>query len=199
MGKIKAVVAISGNAGSGKDSVAEIIQRSLNRVFVTPLVISFEARLKDAACELLRTNAYAHKWEEADMGWGMTGQTFLARLDDFMLSTSGNPNILANLLAEEIRELNASVCCDQPDSCRAVVIVENVRTSGELKTLLGVGVPLVTVRVARSSARVSDKKTTLDDFTDWDFVLDNDGSPADLQTKVVEGVLQRLNELSNAK
>jgi len=177
------IISITGKIGSGKDTIADIIIQH------TPYhdwkIKKFAGKLKDIA-EILsgvpKINFEDQEFKKQDMGpeWGMTYRDLLQKLGTEAMRNGLHENVWVNALFADYH-FNIEKDEQMPNW-----LITDCRFPNELeavKTHKG-----ITIKVIRDSGNTIGtthaSETALDDYTEWDYVVDNNGSIEDLKTQV---------------
>jgi hypothetical protein len=177
------IISITGKIGSGKDTIADIIMQ------YTPYhdweIKKFAGKLKVIA-EILsgvpKINFEDQEFKKQDMGpeWGMTYRDLLQRLGTEAMRNGLHENVWVNALFADYH-FNIEKDEQMPNW-----LITDCRFPNELeavKTHKG-----ITIKVIRDSGNTVGtthaSETALDDYTEWDYVVDNNGSIEDLKTQV---------------
>ena len=177
------IISITGKIGSGKDTIADIIMQH------TPYhdweIKKFAGKLKDIA-EILsgvpKINFEDQEFKKQDMGpeWGMTYRDLLQKLGTEAMRNGLHENVWVNALFADYH-FNIEEDEQMPNW-----LITDCRFPNELeavKTHKG-----ITIKVIRDSGNTIGtthaSETALDDYTKWDYVVDNNGSFEDLKTQV---------------
>jgi len=195
-GNNMAIISISGKIGSGKDTIADIIMQ------YTPYhrwqVKKFAGKLKDIA-EILtgvpKINFEDQEFKQQDMGpeWGMTYRDLLQKLGTEAMRSGLHKNVWVNALfadyqfnIEEDEQIHYWIITDSrfPNELAAVkehngIAIKVIRDSGN------------TIGTTHTS------ETALDDYTDWDYVINNNGTLEELKTRVLS-ILEKESLLKYA-
>ena len=193
-GNNMAVISISGKIGSGKDTIADIIMQ------YTPYhrwqVKKFAGKLKDIA-EILtgvpKINFEDQEFKQQDMGpeWGMTYRDLLQKLGTEAMRNGLHKNVWVNALfadfnIDEDEQVSYWIITDSrfPDELEAVkkhngITIKVIRDSGN------------TIGTTHTS------ETALDNYTEWDYVIDNTGTLEELKTRVLS-ILEKESLLKYA-
>jgi len=195
-GNNMAIISISGKIGSGKDTIADIIMQ------YTPYhrwqVKKFAGKLKDIA-EILtgvpKINFEDQEFKQQDMGpeWGMTYRDLLQKLGTEAMRSGLHKNVWVNALfadyqfnIEEDEQVHYWIITDSrfPNELAAVkehngIAIKVIRDSGN------------TIGTTHTS------ETALDDYTDWDYVINNNGTLEELKTQVLS-ILEKESLLKYA-
>jgi len=180
-----AIISISGKIGTGKDTVADIIQS------ITPYynweVKKFAGKLKVIA-EIL-TGIPTRQFEDQEfknqdmpLEWGMTYRDLLQKLGTDAMRNGLHKNVWVNaLMADYKGQQNVDGSFSHPNW-----LITDTRFPNELeaaKTHNG-----IVIKVVRESGNTIGtthaSETALDDYTKWDYVVDNNGSFEELKTQV---------------
>jgi len=175
--------------GSGKDTVADMIVEA--QVPETKVIrIAFADTLKEACKSLF---GFSHgqvydqeKKEQVDHRWGVTPRQALQWVGTDCIRNNLHPSfwVMAarNRIIGEIGDTEGPVC----------VVVTDVRFPNEVDAIHEWGGDVWNVRrqsvidAERSAPHAPHRsETALDDWVEWEFVLENDGSLDDLRTNVV--------------
>lgn len=191
-----AIISISGKIGSGKDTIADIIMQ------YTPYhhwqVKKFAGKLKDIA-EILtgvpKINFEDQEFKQQDMGpeWGMTYRDLLQKLGTEAMRNGLHKNVWVNALfadyqfnIEEDEQIPYWIITDSrfPDELAAVkkhngIAIKVIRDSGN------------TVGITHTS------ETALDNYTEWDYIIDNNGTLEELKTQILS-ILEKESLLKYA-
>jgi len=189
-----AIISISGKIGSGKDTIADIIMQ------YTPYhrweVKKFAGKLKDIA-EILtgvpKINFEDQEFKQQDMGpeWGMTYRDLLQKLGTEAMRNGLHKNVWVNALfadfnIDEDEQVSYWIITDSrfPDELEAVkkhngITIKVIRDSGN------------TIGTTHTS------ETALDNYTEWDYVIDNTGTLEELKTRVLS-ILEKESLLKYA-
>lgn len=177
------IISITGKIGSGKDTIADIIMQ------YTPYhdweIKKFAGKLKVIA-EILsgvpKINFEDQEFKKQDMGpeWGMTYRDLLQKLGTEAMRNGLHENVWVNALFADYH-FNIEEDEQMPNW-----LITDCRFPNELeavKTHKG-----ITIKVIRDSGNTIGtthaSETALDDYTEWDYVVDNNGSIEDLKTQV---------------
>ena len=188
------IISITGKIGSGKDTIADIIMQ------YTPYhdweIKKFAGKLKDIA-EILsgvpKINFEDQEFKKQDMGpeWGMTYRDLLQKLGTEAMRNGLHTNVWVNALMSDYTPTHYAVGALETELSEESAIYPNwlitdCRFPNELeavKTHKG-----ITIKVIRDSGNTIGtthaSETALDDYTKWDYVVDNNGSFEDLKTQV---------------
>jgi hypothetical protein len=189
------IISITGKIGSGKDTIADIIMQ------YTPYhdweIKKFAGKLKVIA-EILsgvpKINFEDQEFKKQDMGpaWGMTYRDLLQKLGTEAMRNGLHENVWVNALFSDYNREWVSIG-DNTASEDAFLdkiypnwIITDTRFPNELeaaKALNG-----ITIKVIRDSGNTIGtthaSETALDDYTEWDYIVDNNGSFEELKTQV---------------
>ena len=200
------IISITGKICSGKDTIAEIIKQ------ITPYhnweTKKFAGKLKDIA-EIL-TGVSKHHFEDQefkkqDMGaeWGMTYRDLLQKLGTEAMRNGLHENVwvnalfadyVANTVAIGTNEFNITETDELPNW-----IITDCRFPNELEAVKKrSGVAIKVIRESGNTVGTSHtSETALDDYTDWDYVIDNNGTIEELKAQVLS-ILEKENLLKYA-
>jgi len=189
------IISITGKIGSGKDTIADIIMQ------YTPYhdweIKKFAGKLKVIA-EILsgvpKINFEDQEFKKQDMGpaWGMTYRDLLQKLGTEAMRNGLHENVWVNALFSDYNREWVSIG-DNTASEDAFLdkiypnwIITDTRFPNELeaaKALNG-----ITIKVIRDSGNTIGtthaSETALDDYTEWDYIVNNNGSFEELKTQV---------------
>jgi hypothetical protein len=177
------IISITGKIGSGKDTIADIIMQ------YTPYhdweIKKFAGKLKDIA-EILsgvpKINFEDQEFKKQDMGpnWGMTYRDLLQRLGTEAMRNGLHENVWVNALFADYH-FNIEEDEQMPNW-----LITDCRFPNELEAVKAH--KGITIKVIRDSGNTVGtthaSETALDDYTEWDYVVDNNGSIEDLKTQV---------------
>jgi hypothetical protein len=189
------IISITGKIGSGKDTIADIIMQ------YTPYhdweIKKFAGKLKVIA-EILsgvpKINFEDQEFKKQDMGpaWGMTYRDLLQKLGTEAMRNGLHENVWVNALFSDYNREWVSIGDNTAsedtflDKIYPNWIITDTRFPNELeavKTHKG-----ITIKVIRDSGNTVGtthaSETALDDYTKWDYVVDNNGSFEDLKTQI---------------
>lgn len=177
------IISITGKIGSGKDAIADIIMQ------YTPYhdweVKKFAGKLKDIASIISgvpKINFEDQEFKKQDMGpeWGMTYRDLLQKLGTEAMRNGLHENVWVNALFADYH-FNIEEDGQMPNW-----LITDTRFPNELeavKTHKG-----ITIKVIRDSGNTIGtthaSETALDDYTEWDYIVDNNGSFEELKTQV---------------
>ena len=177
------IISITGKIGSGKDTIADIIMQ------YTPYhdweIKKFAGKLKVIA-EILsgvpKINFEDQEFKKQDMGleWGMTYRDLLQRLGTEAMRNGLHENVWVNALFADYH-FNIEEDEQMPNW-----LITDCRFPNELEAVKAH--KGITIKVIRDSGNTIGtthaSETALDDYTEWDYVVDNNGSIEDLKTQV---------------
>lgn len=189
------IIGISGKIGSGKDTIAQMIQNRLQLEEDTHLRYStweirkFAGKLKQIAS--LLTGIPVERFEDQEFKktslgpvWNdMTVREFLQRLGTDACRDNIHPNIWVNAL---FADYNTKVFVALPRHATDRWIITDVRFPNEadaIKAREG-----ILLRINRPTERKDEhpSETALDNYEGFNYVINNDGTLEDLKVKVVE-------------
>ena len=177
------IISITGKISSGKDTIADIIMQ------YTPYhdweIKKFAGKLKVIA-EILsgvpKINFEDQEFKKQDMGpnWGMTYRDLLQRLGTEAMRNGLHENVWVNALFADYH-FNIEEDEQMPNW-----LITDCRFPNELEAVKAH--KGITIKVIRDSGNTVGtthaSETALDDYTEWDYVVDNNGSIEDLKTQV---------------
>ena len=190
------IISITGKISSGKDTIAEIIQQ------VTPYhdweIKKFAGKLKVIA-EILsgvpKINFEDQEFKKQDMGpeWGMTYRDLLQKLGTEAMRNGLHENVWVNALFADYH-FNIEEDEQMPNW-----LITDCRFPNELEAVKAH--KGITIKVSRDSSNTIGtthaSETALDDYNEWDYVVDNNGSIEDLKTQVLS-ILEKESLLKYA-
>jgi hypothetical protein len=202
------IISVSGKMGSGKDSIAKIIQELQPEMGWE--IKKWAGKLKQVATML--TGIPIEKWEDQEfkkeyMGdmWGMTYREFLQRLGTDAMRDGLHQNVWVNSLMAEYKLKFITI--PRPDLVEEVErlgfkdpatmfpvfpnwIITDTRFINEAEAMRNGG--HLSIRVNRfDSGNTHPSETNLDNYGRFDFIIDNTGTLEELRTKVGE-ILERV-------
>lgn len=195
------IIGIIGKMGSGKDTLAKMIQE------IQPEygweVKQFSGKLKQVASILTgidveRFNDQQFKSQQMDESWnGMTYREFLQRLGTDAIRNVLHNNVWINALMSDYKPYNHPI-----ESGSGIFvnrfpnwIISDVRFSNEAETIRRMGYPLV--KITRGSSLDShSSETNMDLYGRHHYEIDNNGSISDLRDQV-KSLLSRLSSTIN--
>ena len=194
------IISISGKIGSGKDTVADIIQSiDISRKWE---VKKWAGKLKQVAT--LLTGIPMEKWEDqefkkTELGpeWGMTVRDLLQKLGTDAMRNGLHENTWVNALMSEYLATTITTGINEWDYWEEDVlpnwIVTDTRFPNEVKAIKEKGGILIKIERDTSNTIGTGhiSETALDDYTEWDYVIDNNGSLLDLRMKIKDIFLER--------
>jgi len=195
-GNNMAIISISGKIGSGKDTIADIIMQ------YTPYhrwqVKKFAGKLKDIA-EILtgvpKINFEDQEFKQQDMGpeWGMTYRDLLQKLGTEAMRNGLHKNVWVNALFADY-QFNID-----EDEQVAYWIITDSRFPNELAAVKEHnGIAIKVIRDSGNTIGTTHtSETALDDYTDWDYVINNNGTLEELKTQVLS-ILEKESLLKYA-
>jgi len=158
---------ISGKAGSGKDTVADILKNNLKD---KTIIISYASYLKEYAKNILNWNGNNED----------KPRTFLQEIGDLVKSI--NPNFLVNRILEDIEVYKHYY---------QNIIISDARFESEIKSIENKYKCVKIYVYGRDNNLTSVQKehnteTSLDGYHDYDYMINNNGTLDDLNRKVLE-------------
>ena len=195
------IISISGRIGSGKDTVANIIEQ------VSPSnnwqIKKFAGKLKDIA-ELLTGIPKIHfedqEFKKTSMApeWNMTYRDFLQRIGTEAMRNGLHKNVWVNALFSDYKATTIAVGSNEFDITEKDVLpnwlITDTRFPNELEAVKHHNG--ITIKVIRDSGNtvgtLHSSETALDHYTNWDYVIDNNGSIEDLKAQIFS-ILEKEN------
>lgn len=159
------IIIVSGKARSGKNTVADMIEKNTNKKTVQ---IAYADYLK----------MYAKKITDEEKP-----RELLQILGVELIKTHVNENMLINRIVEDIKVY--SFFFEQ-------IIITDARFESEITTIKSNFKNSISIRVIGGNSDLTEKQknhkteTGLDEFNDYDFVIENNGTLNDLEEKVRE-------------
>ena len=187
------IISISGRIGSGKDTVANIIEQ------VSPSnnwqIKKFAGKLKDIA-ELLTGIPKIHfedqEFKKTSMApeWNMTYRDFLQRIGTEAMRNGLHENVWVNALFSDYKATTIAVGSNEFDITEKDVLpnwlITDTRFPNELEAVKQHNG--ITIKVIRDSGNtvgtLHSSETALDHYTNWDYVINNNGSIEDLKAQI---------------
>lgn len=187
------IISLSGRIGSGKDTVANIIEQ------VSPSnnwqIKKFAGKLKDIA-ELLTGIPKIHfedqEFKKTSMApeWNMTYRDFLQRIGTEAMRNGLHENVWVNALFSDYKATTIAVGSNEFDITEKDVLpnwlITDTRFPNELEAVKQHNG--ITIKVIRDSGNtvgtLHSSETALDHYTNWDYVIDNNGSIEDLKAQI---------------
>jgi hypothetical protein len=179
------IISVSGKIGSGKDTVAKIIQDA------TPYynweVKKFAGKLKYVAT--LLSGIPMEKWEDQEFKqtemspeWGMTYREFLQRIGTEAMRDGLHTDTWVNALFADYNESESNW------------VVTDTRFPNEINAIKRYnGLKIKVIRDSGNTVGTEHpSETALNDYNEWDYIIDNTGSIEDLQKKVTN-ILEKEN------
>ena len=159
------VILLSGKARSGKDTAADVILKKYNGI---PFAFADD----------VKKIAYNH------FGWhGEKDELGRKLLQD--IGTTGrnyNRDLWANKTVDMIQEWSLQSSDNQ------LAVVTDTRYPNEIQRVKHEFSDVVTIRITRDSVEKlkHPSETALDQWTDWDYVVENNGTKEEFQRKILE-------------
>jgi hypothetical protein len=191
------IISVSGKIGSGKDTVANLIMQ------LTPTknwkIKKFAGKLKQVAT--LITAIPIEKWEDQEFKqsqlgpeWNMTVRDFLQKLGTEAVRDGLHSNAWVNALFADYKI--QTVYEGEWDYWEKQVepnwIITDTRFPNEIEAIQNRNGILI--KVIRDSGNTvgtgHSSETALDNFTQWNYVIENNGTIEDLKQKVAEILLK---------
>lgn len=194
-----AIISISGKISTGKDTVADIIQS------ITPYynweVKKFAGKLKVIA-EIL-TGVPTRQFEDQEFKkqdmppeWGMTYRDLLQKLGTDAMRNGLHTNVWVNaLFADYIGMYDL----DTDRTTYPNWIISDCRFPNEFKSVQDhKGINIKVVRETGNTVGIIHaSETALDDCTEWDYIVDNNGTVEELTAQILS-ILEKENLLKYA-
>lgn len=195
------IISLSGRIGSGKDTVANIIEQ------VSPSnnwqIKKFAGKLKDIA-ELLTGIPKIHfedqEFKKTSMPpeWNMTYRDFLQRIGTEAMRNGLHENVWVNALFSDYKATTIAVGSNEFDITEKDVLpnwlITDTRFPNELEAVKKHNG--ITIKVIRDSGNtvgtLHSSETALDYYTEWDYVIDNNGSIEELKAQIFS-ILEKEN------
>lgn len=165
------VIILSGKARSGKNEAASIIKNKLNK----SVIISYASYLKEYSKNILN-------WDGSE---DAKPRSFLQEIGDIVKKI--DPKFLVNRILEDIE-----VYSNYFD----YVIISDARFKNEIEEIKNKYDSIV-IRINRDGNDLTQEEqnhnteTSLDDYNDYDYIIDNNGSKEEYKNKI-EKVLEEL-------
>jgi len=208
------IISITGKIGSGKDTVADIIKQTTQ---IDWEVKKFAGKLKTIAeilCGVPKFNFEDQEFKKTQMSeeWGMTYREFLQKLGTEAMRDGLHKNVWINALFADYRPLDDTLRssmgnvidyseCEFPNW-----IITDTRFPNEMEAvkrrkglIIKVERDLI-LRKGYSTPTESDlhpSETSLDNYTEWDYVIENNGTLQELNQKVID-ILEKENLIKYA-
>lgn len=187
------IISVSGKIGSGKDTIAGLIQSiDYSRQWE---VKKWAGKLKEVAT--LITGIPMEKWEDqefkkTDLGpeWGMTVRDLLQKLGTDAMRNGLHTNTWVNALMSEYVATTITTGINEWDFWEQDVlpnwIITDTRFPNEVEAIKKRnGLLIKVVRDSGNNVGTTHiSETALDDYNDWDYIIDNNGSIVDLRNKI---------------
>jgi hypothetical protein len=191
------IISLSGKIGSGKDTVAKIIQD------ITPTyewkVKKFAGKLKEVATIL--SGVEIEKWEDQEFKqsqmseeWGMTYRDFLQKIGTEAMRNGLHTNTWVNALFADYKiMLYPFNCTIDKHGELPNWIITDTRFPNEMEAVRNhVGIAIKVVRDSGNTIGTThESETALDNYNDWDYVIENNGTIDDLKQKVYSILKER--------
>jgi hypothetical protein len=187
------IISISGKIGSGKDTIAEIIKQEMPAAGWE--VKKFAGKLKEIATLLtsipvtqfedqsFKQTLLPEQWNDAN-GNAMTVRDLLQRLGTEAMRSGLHENVWVNALMSDL----------EPNSNW---IITDTRFPNEIDACVHHGAITILVQRDLSTTPLCAhaSETALDQYDQWDYIINNTGSMQNLRRKV--GEILRENPLTN--
>jgi len=191
------IISLSGKIGSGKDTVAKIIQD------ITPTyewkVKKFAGKLKEVATIL--SGVEIEKWEDQEFKqsqmseeWGMTYRDFLQKIGTEAMREGLHTNTWVSALFADYKiMLYPFNCTIDKHGELPNWIITDTRFPNEMEAVRNhVGIAIKVVRESGNTIGTThESETALDNYNDWDYVIENNGTIDDLKQKVYSILKER--------
>jgi hypothetical protein len=166
------IIGLSGKLKSGKDSVfAEILKHSPRPW----QLVKFADKLKQMTSIILNctpADLESHEYKDTLVHWlGVTPRHILQVMGTEFGRNMLHPDIWVNSLLSQHRPFDYWCCTD----VRFVNESEGIRKLGGL---------VIRINRNTNSTDTHLSETALDNYTDWDYVIDNNGTLEELKEKV---------------
>ena len=194
------IISITGKIGSGKDTIAEIIQQSTQLDWE---VKKFAGKLKTIAellCGVPKQNFESQEFKKTQMSeeWGMTYREFLQKLGTEALRSNLHENVWINALFSDYKAKTVAVGTSEFDITEKDEfpnwIITDTRFPNEMdavKSKNGLVIKVertLKLRKGYDTPNETDlhpSETSLDNYTEWDYVIENNGTLEELRAKVM--------------
>ena len=194
------IISITGKIGSGKDTIAEIIQQSTQLDWE---VKKFAGKLKTIAellCGVPKQNFESQEFKKTQMTeeWGMTYREFLQKLGTEALRSNLHENVWINALFSDYKAKTVAVGTSEFDITEKDElpnwIITDTRFPNEMdavKSKNGLVIKVertLKLRKGYDTPNETDlhpSETSLDNYTEWDYVIENNGTLEELRAKVM--------------
>jgi hypothetical protein len=199
------IISISGKIGSGKDTIAEIIKEKMPEAGWE--VKKFAGKLKEVATLLtsipvdkfedqsFKQTTLPSEWNDSN-GDPMTVRDLLQRLGTEAMRHGLHNNVWVNALFSDYKPMY-NVKSPMTADTAPNWIITDTRFPNEIDACVNRGA--ITILVQRDSGNhvgtTHASETALDDYNQWDYIVDNTGSVENLRRKVHE--ILRENSLIN--
>jgi len=187
------VIGISGKAQSGKTTsyniIKDIIKEEYKDNMYRTLYLPFAGKLKSVAIDLFDWSGDKELYKNADGSMDETkGRGLLIALGQYMRKIK--PNIWAAYVKKEI--LTGTT---DPINDKTIYLIDDIRFKNEMETLKTFGKKLVSIRLSRESQlKIDDiSENDLDDYTAFDFTIENNGTIAELKDKLRNIIKEAIN------
>ena len=179
------IVLISGKKQAGKNTVAEILKKELSLKGCNVIEMAFADPLKKMAQEVFRLTPRqiwngAEK-EKLDKRWGMTPREIMQKLGT-EVGRSIHSDVWVLNLCYRVKEANFEKNCPN----QTVVLVTDTRFPNEVEIPKKILSEIATIRVNRPGMPATafdshPSETSLDNYNDWDYFVNNFGTLEDLR------------------
>lgn len=171
------IILIGGKARVGKDTMADYLVENLDN--------------KDKICRV-QVSQYIKYYAQKYFGWDGREETkpreLLQELGTEVIRNKIDPNFHIDRLVQDIKVLSYFYDTFIVSDIRFPVEIEKVKENYE---------DVVTIKVIRDNEILTDKEqahateTALDNYNDFDFIVDNNGSLEELKEKTLE-IIQKI-------
>ena len=167
------IIILSGKAQSGKNDCADIIKEYYEKIGLKTVVISYASYLKMYAKEVL--------------GWDGSESTkprdFLQQVGVELIKNKINPNMLIDRVIDDIRVY--SYFFD-------IIVISDARFVDEIEVIRKIFSNVSVIHVLGKSNDLTfeqqnhSTETGLDNYNDYDFIINNGGSKDELKKNILE-------------
>lgn len=175
------IIVLSGKSGSGKSKVAEIFNMIYKEKNIKSISIAYAYYLKEYAKNII--------------GWDLNEQnkprTFLQELGVDLIKNKIDDNMLINRIIEDVKVYSYFY-----DS----IIISDARFKNEIDDIKNTFSRVISIHITGGNNRLSEKEknhiteTSLDDYNNYDYVINNNGNIEELYDKIsiiVEALWER--------
>jgi len=201
------IISITGKIGSGKDTVASIIKQTTQMDWE---IKKFAGKLKTIAeilCGVPKIHFEDQEFKKTQMSeeWGMTYREFLQKLGTEAMRDNLHKNVWINALFADYKAHTVAVGNNELNIIEKDVlpnwIITDTRFPNEMEAVKkhsGLVIKVerdLLLRKGYSKPTESDlhpSETALDEYTEWDYVIENNGTIQELHQKVID-ILEKEN------